>query len=76
MGDDLYNHFVFLANVPYRSLLQILEKPESVWFDDIKTKKQRNLVKRLSEKVLSDALTYLEENFGKDLTNWQWGRYA
>ena len=29
MGDDLYNRFVFLANVPYRSLLQILEKPES-----------------------------------------------
>jgi hypothetical protein len=35
MGDDLYNRFVFLANVPYRSLLQILEKPESIWFDDI-----------------------------------------
>jgi penicillin amidase len=72
MGDDLYNRFVFLANVPYRSLLQILEKPESIWFDDIKTKK-RETSEEIIRKSLSDALTYLEENFGKDLTNWQWG---
>ena len=72
MGDDLYNRFVFLANVPYRSLLQILEKPESIWFDDINTKKRETSEEILRES-LSDALTYLEENFGKDLTNWQWG---
>jgi penicillin amidase len=72
MGDDLYNRFVFLANVPYRSLLQILEKPESLWFDDIKTKKKETL-EEIVRKSLSDGLTYLEENFGKDLTNWQWG---
>ena len=72
MGDDLYNRFVFLANVPYRSLLQILEKPESIWFDDINTKK-RETSEEIIRKSLSDALTYLEENFGKDLTNWQWG---
>ncbi len=73
MGGDLYNRFVFLANVPYRSLLQILEKPESVWFDDIKTSK-RETREEIIRKSLADALTYLEKNFGKDLTNWQWGR--
>lgn len=73
MGDDLYNRFVFLANVPYRSLLQILKKPESVWFDDIKTNKREKREEILRES-LADALSYLEENFGSDLTNWQWGR--
>ncbi len=73
MGDDLYNRFVFLANVPYRSLLQILEKPESLWFDDIKTSKQETR-EEIIRKSVDDALTYLEEKFGKDLTNWQWGR--
>jgi penicillin amidase len=72
MGDDLYNRFVFLANVPYRSLLQILEKPESVWFDNVKTPKRESR-EEIIRKSLSDALSYLEENFGKDLTNWQWG---
>ena len=72
MGNDLYNRFVFLANVPYRSLLQILEKPESIWFDDIKTKK-RETREEIIRKSLADALTYLEEKLDKDLTNWQWG---
>ena len=72
MGEDLYNRFVFLSNVPYRSLLQILEKPESIWFDDIKTKK-RETREEIIRKSLADALTYLENKFGKDLTNWQWG---
>jgi len=73
MGDNLYNRFVFLANVPYRSLLQILEKPESNWFDDIHTKKQETR-EEIIRKSLADALTYLEGKFGNDLTNWQWGR--
>ena len=73
MDDDLYNRFVFLANVPYRSLLQILEKPNSNWFDDMNTKK-RETREEIIRKSLADALTYLEEKNGKDLTNWQWGR--
>ena len=73
MGDDFYNRYVFMANVPYRSLLQILEKPETSWFDDIKTT-QKETRDEIIRKSLADALTELEENFGKDLTNWQWGR--
>lgn len=73
MGDDSYNRFVFLANVPYRSLLQILEKPESILYDDVRTSKKETKDEIL-RKSLSDALTYLEEKFGKDLTGWQWGK--
>jgi penicillin amidase len=73
MGDDQFNRFVFLANVPYRSLLQILEKPESSWFDNINTSK-RESNKEIIRKSLADALTYLEEKFGKDMAGWQWGR--
>ena len=73
MGDDQFNRFIFLANVPYRSLLQILQKPESSWFDDINTSK-RESSKEIIRKSLADALTYLEEKFGKDMAGWQWGR--
>ncbi|HEX7356605.1 MAG TPA: penicillin acylase family protein [Ignavibacteriaceae bacterium] len=73
MGDDLYNRFVFLANVPYRSLLQILERPESDWFDDVKTNRKETR-DEIVRKSLADALTYLEEKLGKDLTYWQWGK--
>ncbi|WP_337873376.1 penicillin acylase family protein [Ignavibacterium sp.] len=72
MGDDLFNKFLFIANVPYRSLLKIIQS-ESGWFDDVTTSKieDKNFIIR---KSLSDALSYLEKNYGKDLSGWQWGR--
>lgn len=73
LGDDLFNRFVFLANVPFRSLLQVLDKPESLIFDDISTAKTESK-NEIIRKSFADALTFLEENLGKDLTNWQWGR--
>lgn len=73
LGDDLFNRFVFLANVPFRSLLRVLDKPESLIFDDIGTTKIESK-NEIIRKSLADALTFLEENLGKDLTNWQWGR--
>ncbi len=73
LGDDLFNRFVFLANVPFRSLLQVLDKPESIIFDDISTAKTESK-NEIIRKSLADALTFLEVSLGKDLTNWQWGR--
>ncbi len=72
MDEDLYNQFLFIASVPYRSLLKIL-KSESAWFDDVKSEKtyDKNSIIR---KSLADALTYLETNYGKDIKLWQWGR--
>ena len=73
MGEDLYNQYVFLANVPYRNVLELLEKPNSVWFDNIKTSvvETRDDIIRQS---LNDALDDLETTIGKDLIYWQWGK--
>ncbi len=73
MGDDLFNQYVFLANVPYRSVLQLLEKPSSVWWDDINTQQIENRGK-IIRKSVADALTYLEETIGNNVQDWQWGR--
>lgn len=72
MGEDLFNKFLFIANVPYRSLLKILPT-ESKWFDDITTSKVENK-SFIIRKSLSEALSYLEKRYGKDLIYWQWGR--
>ncbi|NNG27545.1 MAG: penicillin acylase family protein, partial [Ignavibacteriaceae bacterium] len=73
MGSDLYNQYVFLVNVPYRNILELLEKPNSKWFDDIRTKK-REKRDEIIRKSFADALDELENNFGNDLKNWQWGK--
>lgn len=72
MGEDLFNKYLFVANVPYRSLLKIL-KTESSWFNDVKSGLtfDRNSIIR---KSLNEALTFLEKNYGEDITLWQWGR--
>ncbi len=72
MGEDLFNKFLFIANVPYRSLLKTMQS-DTDWFDVITTNQieNKNFIIR---KSLSDALNHLEKNFGKDLSTWQWGR--
>ena len=72
MGDDLFNQYVFLSNVPYRTVLQLLEKPDSNWWDDINTK-QRETRNEIIRNSIAEALTFLEENVGKEVEDWQWG---
>jgi penicillin G amidase len=73
LGHDLFNEFLFVANVPFRSILDILNKPQNSWWNNINTPEQetKEIILRQS---LSDALSYLENRFGKDLKAWQWGK--
>lgn len=73
MGEELFKEYVFLANMPYRVLVELLEKDYSSWFDDINTDgyETRNSIIR---KSLVDALSFLEEKYGNNLAEWQWGK--
>lgn len=72
MGNDLFNQYVFLSNVPYRTVLQLLAKSESDWWDDITTN-QRETKDEIIRKSVAEALTFLEQNIGKEVQDWQWG---
>jgi penicillin amidase len=72
MGSDLFNEYVFIANVPYRIVLRLLLDSTNSWFDDISTPKIETK-NEIIRKSLSDALNDLEKNYGKDIKNWQWG---
>jgi penicillin amidase len=73
MGEDLFNQYVFLANVPYRNVLELLEKPYSTWFNNVKTNsiETRDDIIR---KSLADALDELEVKISNKVTYWQWGK--
>ena len=73
MGEDLFNQYIFLANVPYRNVLELLQNPNSVWFNDVKNNKRKTRDDVIRES-LTDALDKLEKNFGKYVKDWQWGR--
>ena len=73
MGEDLFNQYVFLANVPYRNVLELLEKPYSGWFDVLNTNKIE-VRDDIIRKSMVDALDELERTIGNDVKDWQWGR--
>jgi penicillin amidase len=72
LGKTYLQEYRFIANVPYRVIMRLLNNPDSEWFDNVKTSviEKRDDVIR---KSLTDALTELEFYQGKDITNWQWG---
>ena len=72
MGKDLLNEYVFIANVPYRVTLKMLADSSNSWFDNISTPKIESK-NEIIRKSLSDALSDLENSFGRDVAKWQWG---
>jgi penicillin amidase len=73
MGEDLFNQYVFLANVPYRNILELLQNPFSDWYNDVK-KNERKTRDDVIRESMNDALDELEIKLGKDVKDWQWGR--
>ncbi len=73
MGKDLFNEYVFVQNIPFRTVMQLMNDPQSWWFDDPSTARieTRDDVIR---KSLTEAITELENKYGKDPAGWQWGR--
>jgi len=72
MGEDLFNQYVFLANVPYRNILELLQKPFSPWYNDIKKNERKNRDDVIRQSF-SEALDELEKTISKDVKDWQWG---
>jgi len=72
MGNDIFNEYVFVANVPYRVTLKMLADSSNSWFDNISTPKIENK-NEIIRKSLVDALSDLENNISKDIKDWQWG---
>ncbi len=72
MGKNLFREFSFMASIPIRSMSRLLAEKDTVWFDDIRTpaKETRNEILR---KSFSDAVLFLEKEYGKEIAFWQWG---
>ena len=71
MGEELFKEYIFIANVPYRKIQEMLKENNSEWWNDINTSEVENR-DYIIRKSLTDALTELENKFGSDIANWQW----
>lgn len=72
MGNQLYREYVALINVPYRVMDELLQSPNSEWFDNPHTpaRERRDDVIR---KSLHEALEFLRHTISDDIRTWRWG---
>ena len=73
MGKDLFSQYIFLANIPYRNVLELLQNPNSVWFNNLNQNKRKTRDEVIRQS-LADALDELENRSGKNVKDWQWGK--
>ena len=75
LGTERYNEFIYLDNVPLRTLARILPDSANVWWDNVTTHgpqpEHRDSIIKIS---FRQSLRILAMTFGPDIRTWQWGR--
>ncbi len=73
MGEELFNNYIFLANIPFRVTTKLLQDSTSTWFDNVNTPEVETR-DDIVQKSLYDAIAELRTKLGGELKTWQWGK--
>ncbi len=71
LGETLLKEYIFIANVPYRIINDIINGKNISWIDDVSTTETETL-NDLIRKSLIQSISKLEELSGPDISGWQW----
>ncbi len=71
MGKELFKEYIFVANVPYRKVNEILTNEPSAWWDNVGTT-QIETKNDIIRQSLIDAIEELENTYGNNAADWQW----
>ncbi len=73
LGDGVFDDFIAIQNIPYRSLERILKQDDNEWFDDITTPQKENR-RDIIKKSIEQAAEFLKGKFNNnDPNSWLWG---
>lgn len=74
IGPAFKDGFFKLANISIRNSIYLLENiPGSSWFDDMSTANIVETPAMIIERSFKETITELDEHFGSELTDWEWG---
>jgi penicillin amidase len=73
LGSERLAEFVYLNNVPIRTIGHLLKDPENIWWDDIRTP-QRETRDDIIKHSFEEALDYLSTKISSDIRTWNWGK--
>lgn len=73
MGENYLKEYTFMTNIPHRILQEYFAGRSSDWIDN-KSTEEIETFEDIVRKSLVDAVVWLEENYGKNPAEWQWGK--
>ncbi|GJQ64730.1 MAG: penicillin amidase [Melioribacteraceae bacterium] len=73
MGETYLKEYTFMTNISHRILQEYFNGRTSEWIDDKDSDELENF-KDIVKKSLVDAVIWLEQNYGKNPSGWQWGK--
>jgi penicillin amidase len=74
--DELYESYVYNPNVPMRKLLQLCSVPNSIWFDNIKTKDKIEWLNYIVITSFKEAIQELSKLYETNNTDkWHYGKF-
>jgi len=73
MGEEGFQQFLE-THLYKRQIAKQIKNRKSVWWDDINTKEIKELRDEIFTTAFHQSITELENQFGDDLENWQWGK--
>jgi len=71
LGETLFYEYVFITNIPLRTLPQILNDANCFLYDNINTAEKENKEKIIIQSFI-ETVNELTNKYGKDISNWQW----
>lgn len=73
LGENVFNDFLAIQNIPYRSLEIIMKDKNNPWFDNINTPKIETRSDIVKESI-AQAIEFLRQKFpNRDINTWHWG---
>ncbi len=73
MGKSDFNYFL-KTHLSKRVVASQIQKDSSIWWDDINTPMISETRKDILLNSFAEAISQLEQELGKDITNWTWDR--
>jgi penicillin amidase len=73
MGETVFNHLLN-THLMKRTIATHLKKDTSKWWDDITTANKKETKKDILSKSFIETVAALENQLGKDISHWTWGK--
>jgi len=75
MGETLFSQFLS-TNLSKKAIANQIKKDTSIWWDNTTTSNKIETKKNILSKSFVEAVSFLENQLGSDISTWNWGKVS